>query len=155
MSAHLYAGTIAANYDRYLGPLLFEPYAIDLAAEIAKCGAGRVLELACGTGRVTRHLVNAVPYAAITATDINPDMLSYAQSQLDYPQIQWQLADAQELPFVDESFDVVCCQFGVMFFPDKVQSLREVNRVLQPGGRYFLRSGTIILTIPGVPWWKK
>jgi ubiquinone/menaquinone biosynthesis C-methylase UbiE len=132
----VFAGSIPALYNRYLGPLIFEPYAADLAAWIAGGPAERVLETACGTGVLTRALTAALPETAkIIATDLNQPMLDFAATQPGGERVQWQQADALALPFPDRSFEVVACQFGAMFFPDKVTGYREALRVLQPGGR--------------------
>jgi SAM-dependent methyltransferase len=136
VSSHVsFSGSVPANYDRYLGPALFEPYAVDLAGRIPAADGLSVLELACGTGRVTARLRAALPEAAtLVATDLNEPMLEYARSATPDRGITWRQADAQALPFGDGSFDVVVCQFGLMFLPDKVQGLREARRVLVPGG---------------------
>ena len=135
VSSHAsFSGSVPESYDRYLGPALFEPYALDLVARLPS-GGTRVLELACGTGRVTRHLRAALPGSAtLVATDLNEPMLVHARAAVPDGGITWRQADAQALPFEDASFDVVVCQFGLMFLPDKVQGLREVRRVLAPGG---------------------
>ncbi len=133
-----FSGSIPENYDRYLGPLIFEDYAQDLAARAAACPGRRVLETAAGTGIATRHLRRALPAdAAIVATDLNEPMLEHARTKLaGHGNIELRAADATALPFPDRSFDTVACQFGVMFFPDKHQALREVARVLKPGGAF-------------------
>jgi SAM-dependent methyltransferase len=138
MSSHTaFSGSVPGNYDRYLGPALFEPYAADLAARIPTTDGVRVLELACGTGRVTRHLRAALPASAsLVATDLNEPMLEFARAAVPDPGITWQQADAEALPFPDGSFDAVVCQFGLMFLPDKAQGLREARRVLVPGGLF-------------------
>ncbi len=127
-------------YDRYMGPLLFEPYARVLAARAALLQPDRILETAAGTGIVTRALHSAAPQAQIVATDLNPVMLGVAAQNLRSPRVSFQPADAQELPFDDESFDLVVCQFGVMFFPDKVRAHQEARRVLRSNGHYLLVS---------------
>jgi SAM-dependent methyltransferase len=133
----VFAGSIPALYDRYLGKLIFEPYAADLAALVASGEAGRVLETAAGTGVLTRALVSALPDTAkIIATDLNQPMLDFAAAQPGADRVQWQQADALALPFPDRSFDVVACQFGAMFFPDKVTGYREALRVLRLDGRF-------------------
>lgn len=133
----VFTGSIPALYDKYLGPLVFEPYAEDLAARLAALDAGRVLEIAAGTGIVTRALTRALPGSVdIVATDLNQPMLDHAAAQLSSSRVTWQQADAQSLPFPDGEFDAVVCQFGVMFFPDKRQAYREVRRVLKPSGRF-------------------
>ena len=127
-----------ALYDRYMGPLLFEPYARLLAERSARLEPDRILETAAGTGIVTRAVNEAVPEAQIVATDVNPAVLEFAASQLDSEQVTFQPANAQDLPFADDSFDLVLCAFGVMFFPDKVGAGEEARRVLRAGGRYLL-----------------
>ncbi|AWK87962.1 class I SAM-dependent methyltransferase [Azospirillum thermophilum] len=131
-----FAGSIPALYDRYLGPFLFEPYALDLAGRLAGF-EGRLLETAAGTGVLTRALAHALPPGvAITATDLNQPMLDHAAQRLDAPQVAWRQADALTLPFESASFDAVVCQFGAMFFPDKPAGFAEARRVLRPGGRF-------------------
>jgi ubiquinone/menaquinone biosynthesis C-methylase UbiE len=134
-----FVGTIPELYDRHLGPVIFEPYAQELAARIGKVGAGSVLEVACGTGIATRRILGALPPGArLVATDLNPPMLEHAQRRLGTDaRVQWKQADAQALPFADAAFDAYACQFGVMFFPDKPLALREARRVLRPGGTLF------------------
>lgn len=130
-----FAGSVPENYDRYLGPVLFEPYALDLVGRIA--GAVNILEIACGTGRVTKHLLNTLPSSGkLVATDLNADMIAVAKTKVADDRVEWKVADAQELPFEDNSFDHIVCQFGVMFFPDKAKGMAEAYRVLQPGGKY-------------------
>jgi ubiquinone/menaquinone biosynthesis C-methylase UbiE len=132
-----FAGSIPAIYDRYLGPLIFEPYAVDLAERLAGMTTGSVLETAAGTGIVARALARALPETvSIVATDLNQPMLDSAAAQEGSARVTWQQADAQSLPFKDQSFDAVVCQFGVMFFPDKRAAYREALRVLKPGGRF-------------------
>lgn len=133
----VFAGSIPALYDRYLVPLLFVPYAEDLAARAAATGAGRILEIAAGTGVVTERLLAAMPEAELVATDLNPAMLEVAAARIASPSVAFQPADAQALPFPDGAFDAIVCQFGVMFFPDRVGAYREARRVLKPGG-FFL-----------------
>lgn len=127
-------------YDRYMGPLLFEPYAQVVAERAARLQPDRILETAAGTGIVTRALHKAAPQAQIVATDVNPAMLAVAAQKLRSDSVSFQPADAQNLPFDDESFDVVVCQFGVMFYPDKVRAHEEARRVLRSGGHYLLVS---------------
>ncbi|RYY40559.1 MAG: class I SAM-dependent methyltransferase [Chitinophagaceae bacterium] len=139
-TASAYKGNIPQNYEQYLGPILFEPFAADLAARVPE-GARSVLEIACGTGRVTHHLDKRLAVdARLIASDLNPDMLGVARSVVFSPRIEWVEADAQKLPFADASFDAVLCQFGVMFFPDKLQAFREVYRVLQRGGTFLFNT---------------
>ena len=127
-----------ALYHRYMGPLLFEPYARLVAERSALLRPGRILETAAGTGIVTRAVTEAVPEAQIVATDVNPAVLEFAAAQLDSGQVTFQPADAQDLPFAEGSFDLVLCVFGAMFFPDKVRASAEARRVLRSGGRYLL-----------------
>jgi SAM-dependent methyltransferase len=134
-SAAAFSGSIPEFYDRQLGPVLFEPYAADLAARLPGGEGLRVLELACGTGIVTRRLREALPASAtLVATDLNQPMIEYARGAVPAAGIDWSQADAQALPHEDGSFDVVVCQFGFMFLPDKALGFREARRVLAPGG---------------------
>ncbi len=134
-SDKLFAGSIPALYDRYLGPLIFEPYAADLAARVAALSPSRVLETAAGTGVVTRALRRALgPRVEIVATDLNQPMIDFAKSREALEGVTWQQADALALPFANSAFDLVVCQFGAMFFPDKAAAFREARRVLRPGG---------------------
>ena len=137
-----FTGSIPEFYDQGLGPVVFEPYAKDLAARIEPREGMRVLEIAAGTGIVTRRLRERLPQGAtLVATDLNQAMLDQAQARLaDVPGIEYKVADAQELPFPDGSFDAVVCQFGIMFVPDKDKAAREALRVLVPGGRLLLSS---------------
>jgi len=123
-------------YHRYMGPLLFEPYARYVAARLASLQPEPILETAAGTGIVTRAVHEALPKSTIVATDINPAVVGFAAERLQSELVSFQQADAQNLPFEDASFDVVLCLFGVMFFPDKVRANAEARRVLRPGGRY-------------------
>jgi SAM-dependent methyltransferase len=131
----VFAGSIPALYDRHLGPALFEPYAVDLAGRLTGLTAGSLLEIASGTGRVTRALARTLaPAVTITATDLNQAMVDFAMAQPIARPVTWRQADALALPFADDSFDVVLCQFGVMFFPDKIAGYRQARRVLKPDG---------------------
>lgn len=131
-----FVGSIPAVYDHLLGPMFFEPYAEDLALRLGPVDHGRLLEIAAGTGVLTRALARVVPSAVeIVATDLNQPMLDLAASRLTGRPIVWRQADAMALPFELDQFDAVLCQFGVMFFPDKARAFREVRRVLKPGGR--------------------
>jgi ubiquinone/menaquinone biosynthesis C-methylase UbiE len=135
----LFAGSIPEIYDRLLVPLIFESYARDLAARVARVEPQDVLETAAGTGVLTRAIAARLPaQARIMATDLNQPMLDRAsERQARDGRIRWRQADALALPFEDRTFDVVACQFGVMFFPDKVQGYREARRVLKRGGHFF------------------
>ncbi len=132
----VFGGSIPENYDRYLGPSFFEPFAKDAAARLDPAGHRNVLELACGTGIVTRRLRDRLSSETrLVATDLNPAMLVVAQSKFDPKEtVIWREADANALPFADGSFDAVVCQFGVMFFPDKEAAMGETHRVLSSGG---------------------
>ncbi len=132
-----FTGSIPALYDRHLGGLLFQPYAGELARRLSDLTAGSVLETAAGTGIVTQALARTLPEAvAITATDLNQPMVDFAAAKPGMARVTWRQADALKLPFADASFDAVVCQFGVMFFPDRVAGYREALRVLKPGGRF-------------------
>jgi ubiquinone/menaquinone biosynthesis C-methylase UbiE len=131
-----FAGSIPALYDRHLGPMLFEPYALDMAERVARLAPKRILEIAAGTGIVTRALARALPTVPIMATDLNQPMLDHASAHISAHTITWRQADAQALPFDEAEFDVVVCQFGVMFFPDKAKAYGEARRVLAPGGHF-------------------
>jgi ubiquinone/menaquinone biosynthesis C-methylase UbiE len=133
----VFAGAIPEIYDRFLVPILFEPYAADLAARAARLQPGEVLETAAGTGCLTRALSKVLPSARIVATDLNQPMLDRAAAvQPNNSQLARRQADALALPFAEDSFDVVLCQFGAMFFPDKVRGYAEARRVLRPGGHF-------------------
>jgi len=133
-----FTGSIPENYDRYLGPVLFDPYAVDLVSRLNVSGDASVLEIACGTGIVTRRLRDRLgPNARLVATDLNEAMLGYAARKFSSEDaIQWKQADATDLPFADQSFDAIVCQFGLMFVPDKEKALSEAYRVLKPGGTF-------------------
>jgi len=140
MSANdkVFTGSIPDTYDTFLVPLIFESYAADLARRVVAQPVQDVLETAAGSGVVTRALAPLLPdQARFCVTDLNPPMLERAkQRQGEDGRIDWQPADALALPFGDQSFDVVCCQFGVMFFPDRQTGYGEALRVLRPGGRF-------------------
>jgi ubiquinone/menaquinone biosynthesis C-methylase UbiE len=130
-----FAGSVPEIYDRYMVPLIFESYADDLARRVSLRQPARVLEIAAGTGVVTRRLAETLPAtSSIVATDLNRPMLDRAAAVGTSRPVEWREADAMQLPFADESFDAVVCQFGVMFFPDKAKAFSEMRRVLCPGG---------------------
>jgi ubiquinone/menaquinone biosynthesis C-methylase UbiE len=132
----VFGASIPLIYDRFLGPLIFESYAADLARRAA-VGSRAVLETAAGTGVLTRALIGALPSGVrVAATDLNQPMLDLAATRVAGARVEWRQADALRLPFADASFDTVLCQFGVMFFPDRVAGYREALRVLTPGGRF-------------------
>ena len=139
MSSHYadkaFAGSIPKLYETHLVPLIFEPYAADLANRLSSRSLSTVLETAAGTGVVTRALASALPESvSITATDLNQAMLDQAAATGTGRAVEWRQADAMHLPFSDSTFDAVVCQFGVMFFPDKPKAFSEARRVLRPGG---------------------
>ncbi|OUL98153.1 class I SAM-dependent methyltransferase [Variovorax sp. JS1663] len=137
-SDKVFAGSIPKFYDTLMVPLIFEAYATDLAALAAASSPGAVLETAAGSGVVTRALAPRLGAGArYVVTDLNQPMLDYAAARQGADsRIEWQQADALQLPFDDASFDVVCCQFGAMFFPDRVAGYAEARRVLRPDGRF-------------------
>jgi ubiquinone/menaquinone biosynthesis C-methylase UbiE len=132
----LFQGAIPKHYDRYLGPVIFEPFARDIARRLMDRKIQSLLEIACGTGIVTRRLRDTVPLKIqIIATDLNPDMFEFAKPKFrDGENVRWQQADACALPFPDGAFDAVVCQFGLMFVPDKSVAVRESFRVLNRNG---------------------
>lgn len=136
-SVAAFTHSVPENYDRYMGPMLFEPYADDLVGRLEVRDGMRVLEVACGTGIATRHLRTLLPAGCeLVASDLSEPMLNFARSKFnDNDAIEWQQADAMALPFPDQSFDAVVCQFGLMFVPDKLAAIREMHRVLKPGGQ--------------------
>jgi SAM-dependent methyltransferase len=130
-----FAGSIPEIYDNYLVPLIFEPYAADIAQRLRARSVTRVLEIAAGTGVVTRAMASALPEtASIVATDLNQAMVDHAMAVGTARAVEWRQADAMQLPFPDASFDAVVCQFGAMFFPDKAKAFAETRRVLRRGG---------------------
>ncbi len=131
----IFTGSIPKLYDTYLVPLIFEPYALDLANRLRSRPLSRVLEIAAGTGVVTRALASVLPESvSIVATDLNQAMLDHASAVGTKRAVEWRQADAMQLPFQDGAFDAVVCQFGAMFFPDKSKAFSEARRVLRPGG---------------------
>lgn len=133
----LFTGSIPQLYDEYMVPLIFEPYASDLASRVAMLRPSSILEIAAGTGVVTRHLTNVLPpEVRIVATDLNQAMIDRATSVGTSREVEWNQADAIQLPFPDETFDVVVCQFGAMFFPEKPKAFSEARRVLRSGGTF-------------------
>ena len=144
-----FGGSIAGVYEDLLVPLLFEPYAADLARRAASSQPTAVLEIAAGTGVVTRELAKSLPAdTSIVATDLNQPMLDVAAQIGTARPVEWRQADAQALAFADATFDVAVCQFGVMFFPDKTAAFREAFRVLRPGGSFIFNVWDRIETSP-------
>lgn len=134
-SDKVFTGSTAKLYDTHLVPLIFEPYAADLAYRLRSRSLSRVLEIAAGTGVMTRALASVLPdTVSIIATDLNQAMLDHASAVGTKRPVEWRQADAMQLPFPDGTFDAVVCQFGVMFFPEKSKAFSEARRVLRPGG---------------------
>jgi SAM-dependent methyltransferase len=133
-----FSGSIPGLYDRCLGPLLFQPYAEEVARRAAGLNPKRILETAAGTGIVTAAMHQALPDAVIVATDLNQAMLDVAAERIRSDKVQFRAADALDLPFGDGEFDLVVCQFGIMFYPDRVRGNAEARRVLRKGGHYIL-----------------
>jgi len=134
----VFAGSIPKLYDEYLVPMIFSVYADDIARRVAALSPSVLLEIAAGTGAVTRAVASALPRGVrYVATDLNEPMLAVAaQRQADDDRITWRQADASALPFHDAGFDVFFCQFGALFFPDRVKAYEEVKRVLKPNGTF-------------------
>jgi SAM-dependent methyltransferase len=137
----IFAGSVPKLYNDYMVPLIFEPYAVDLTSRLVSRRLSHVLEIAAGTGVVTRKLAAALPTSvSIVATDLNQAMLDLASSVGTARPLEWRQADAMQLPFDDAVFDAVVCQFGVMFFPDKAKAFSEARRVLKPGGVFLFNA---------------
>jgi SAM-dependent methyltransferase len=136
-SDKVFAGSMPQIYETYLVPLIFEPYAADVANRLASRSLTRVLEIAAGTGVVTRALASVLPEnVSIVVTDLNQPMLDQAAARGTKRPVEWRQANAMQLPFADGTFDAVVCQFGVMFFPEKSKAFSEARRVLSPGGAF-------------------
>jgi ubiquinone/menaquinone biosynthesis C-methylase UbiE len=136
-----FTGNVPQNYETYLGPLFFEPYAIDLAGRLQNNRYQNVLEIACGTGRVTKHLVpKLAAEGKLMATDLTEAMLAVSCEKIKDHRVTFKVANAQALPFNDDEFDLVLCQFGVMFFPDKAKAFSEAFRVLKRGGMFLFNT---------------
>jgi SAM-dependent methyltransferase len=129
-------------YERGLRSATFAPYATELAERAARFAPHDVLELAAGTGIVTEELVRALPDAHVTATDLNPAMVEWGRRHV--PGAEWRVADAMELDVPDESVDLLVCQFGVMFFPDRAASFAEAARAQRPGGAYLFATWDVL-----------
>lgn len=131
-----FAGSIPQHYDDYLGPFLFEPYAVDLLERTDLSAVKNILEMACGTGRVTKHLAENLPEGTqLTATDLKQDMITVAQQRISSPRVKWETADMTDLPYQDDLFDLVVSQYGIMLVPDQLKALTEAYRVLQKDGK--------------------
>lgn len=152
--AAAFGGTLAEFYDRHLVPLVFAPYAAVVAERARALNPRRVLETAAGTGIATEALARALPSdAAITATDLNQAMIERGKARPGMARVQWQQADAMKLPFADGAFDLVVCQFGVMFFPDKRAAFGECFRVLASGGTFLSVLWDAYDRMPDNPLW--
>jgi SAM-dependent methyltransferase len=134
-----FAGSIPHHYDTGLGPVLFADHAAEMARRVVESGARKVLEIAAGTGIVSRQLLDRLPAdAQLTSSDLSASMLDVARTKFRLNErVDFQIADGSALPFDSDAFDAVVCQFGVMFFPDKEKAYREAHRVLRSGGSYF------------------
>ena len=133
-----FSGSVPEKYDRLMVPLIFRPVAEEMARRARALGPRLILETAAGTGVVTQALHEALRDAEIIATDLSPPMLEVAGRRVHAERVRFVQADAQDLPFESSSFDLVLCQFGSMFFPDKVRGHSEARRVLRDGGCYLL-----------------
>lgn len=143
-ASRVWAEDMSSAYDALLVPAVFQPYADDLAARVARHQPRDVLELAAGTGVLTQAMTTALPEARITATDLNDAMVDVGRTKA--PAATWRQADAMQLPFDDDSADLVACQFGVMFFPDRPAAYAEVARVLRPGGSFLFNCWAALAT---------
>ena len=145
-------GTVPTNYDRFLVPMLFEPYARDLVQRLLRVlpNPTSVLEIAAGTGVVTRHLRDHLPTESrLVASDLKPGMLAKAREKFSATDsVEWREADASALPFASNEFDAVVCQFGIMFLPDKEVAMRETLRVLRPGGFFLFNTWSSLAENP-------
>jgi ubiquinone/menaquinone biosynthesis C-methylase UbiE len=147
-----FSDNIAGRYEELLGPFIFEPFAVELAERARDVPAMDVLELACGTGRLTRRLAKELAAGVrLTATDINEEMLTVAKESMSYADVKWGVADMMSLPFEDGSFDLVVAQFGMMFAPDAAKAFGEVRRVLRDGGRFVFNTWATAAENP--VWW--
>jgi ubiquinone/menaquinone biosynthesis C-methylase UbiE len=142
--AHDYAGTGPENYEKYFVPAIGSPVATDLLVAASLRPGERVLDVACGTGVVTKLAAKAVGASGrVAGLDVNPGMLAVARATTpDAANVEWYETTAEAMPLADASFDVVLCQMGLQFVPDRVRALTEVKRVLAPGGR-------AVITLPG------
>ena len=149
-----FGGTLAEYYDRYLVPLMFAPYAQVVVEHAKGLLPHRVLEIAAGTGVVTEALARILPSdVTITATDLQPAMIERGKAKPGMERVNWQQADAMKLPFAGSAFDLIVCQFGIMFFPDKRASMHECYRVLRPRGTYLFLVWDDLANMPNSPNW--
>lgn len=130
-----FSGSIPANYEQYLGPMFFEPYAGEISQRFDSSAVADALEIGCGTGRVTRHLRKVLPpIATLVASDVSPEMLAIAQQKLRSEPVEWRIINAEVLPFPGASVDLIVCYFGFMFVPDKAKAYAEAFKILRKGG---------------------
>ncbi|GAC1417182.1 MAG: methyltransferase domain-containing protein [Flavisolibacter sp.] len=149
MGTILFSGTIPEYYEKYLGPILFEPYALELVQEI-DFAPKDIIELACGTGQLTRQILRSKNLIqSICATDVNEEMLRIAEKNIPSPIIFWKIADVHQLPYEKNLFDLAICQFGIMFFSDKPRACTEVQRVLKPRGSFIFNTWDRMEANPG------
>jgi ubiquinone/menaquinone biosynthesis C-methylase UbiE len=141
-AAQAFAGLDAEYYDSILGPAQLEAIASELVGRVPSKPDGDVLELACGTGIVTRKLREQLdPAVRLVATDLSPAMIDYARKKLrEQEGIEWREADMASLPFPDASFGAVVCSLGIMFVPDKKKAFAEARRVLREGGTFLFNT---------------
>jgi SAM-dependent methyltransferase len=131
-----FGGSVPEHYDEILGPVLFAGYAADITGRAAALKPGSVLELAAGTGIVSRRLRDSLaPETSLLVSDLSPPMLAIAETKFKPGEmVEFHQADAMALPFEAASVDQIVCQFGAMYFPDKVAAYTEARRVLRDGG---------------------
>lgn len=147
-----FSGSIPRFYEDLLTSFLFDGFSADLIERIDLSTANNVLELACGTGGVTKHLQAHLPQdAKLTATDLQPAMIEVAKQQITSPNVHWEVVDMMNIPYKDEQFDLVVCQFGLMLVPEKPKALTEMRRVLKSGGQLAF---TVWADILDNPIWK-
>lgn len=133
----VFSGPVSEVYEKYLVPMIFQPYADDIVNRLLQIRPARLLEITAGKGAVTRAMAASLPAStAKVASDLNQGMLDQAMAKGTLRPVEWRIADAMQLPFEDESFDAIVCQFGVMFFPDKAKAFSGIRRVLKPGGHF-------------------
>ena len=140
-----FTGTAAENYQRHFVPTIATPVSADLLRTAGLQQGERVLDVACGTGVAARLAAEQVgTTGSVTAIDVASDMIDVARTVPSPagPPIEWHVGDAASLPFPDGAYDVVLCQMGLMFMPDRAAVLAEMRRVLVAGGR-------LVVSTPG------
>ncbi len=139
IAASKFIGAVPKNYDEYMGPMFFEEYAIEIANRIDPSTVQTALELSSGTGRVTRHIFNRLGSGTrLIASDVSADMMTVAKDNLSKTSIEWRSIDFNQIPFDDNSINLIVCSFGYMFAEDKVKAFAEARRVLRPGGQFII-----------------